>query len=137
MRTRTYALSVALAISAALPAWAQPVDPGSARTRTLEPNAVDTFTIRFIGRTLTAVDSVTVSNRGHQTIPDTVPNAIKTAMSFSGSDVLVTLAPDTGCGTAGCRAGNWYQIAVRASDSTGNKPTFNFLLGVQREVLVP
>lgn len=53
----------------------------------------------------------------------------------AASHLSVTIAPDTGCGTSGCRVGNDYRIKLRATDSDGNHPICNLVVKVRQEVL--
>lgn len=122
-----------LSLFAAAPAWAQP-SPGDEVLVEMEPLSIDTITVRFQGRTLAAINNVNVHARTLKNA-DVAPSAIKVATAYSGSDVLITLNPDAGCGTSGCRAGNLYQIRVQAQDSSGNRPTFNFLVKVKWQYL--
>lgn len=108
------------------------------RDRTLRPleySARDTYTLRFVGRTLSGSPTVTVTCMSC-TQSDASPSSIVYGTpSVSGADVTFTLAPDTGCGTSGCRAGNWYLVTVQAT-AGDNLPVAKVCLPVVNEQLV-
>lgn len=101
----------------------------------IEPIAQDTYTVLFEGRTLSSV-AITVSLRKKKQA-DATPSAIVTNSSVSGSNASFTLAPDTGCGATGCRAGNIYQLKIQPTETGGNKPTANILVEVDTVYLRP
>jgi len=140
------ALIVCLAATADAQFWlgSNSNDAGSTacvrdNTWTFEPAQVDTATYLFEGRTLAAsptpVVTVAVINEAQD---DASPSAMVTAgPSVSGSSVTIQLTPDQGCGTAGCRAGNWYQVKVQPTDTLGNKPTHSACVWIKPVLLAP
>jgi hypothetical protein len=125
-------------ITRGLDAAAQPVPAGDARTIRIDPTEVDTYTIRWEGRVLSATPgdhTITITPSGPLKQADASPNAIKTAHAVSGSDLTITLSPNAGCGSSGCRAGNTYQVRIQVTDSAGNRPVYDLLLKVQKAVL--
>lgn len=108
-------------------------------TWTIEPEQVDSFTFQFQGRTLQVSPTPVVSTRLIKTVQsDASPSAIVTGgPSVSGSNVSVKLYPDQGCGSAGCRSGNWYQVDVRPTDDATNEPTLSACLYVRPVTLAP
>jgi hypothetical protein len=89
---------------------------------TVEPASEDNYIFRFVGRTLSSAGTPTVTAQ-YTTAADATPSAILGGTSVSGTDLIVRLKPDFGCGTSGCRNGNVYIIRVQPTDSDGNKPT--------------
>lgn len=94
-------------------------------TWTVEPRQVDTYTFQFDGRTINATPTPVVAvSTIKQVQADATPGQIITAgPAVAGSQVTVTINPDNGCGTAGCRSGNWYQLDLTPTDSNANEPT--------------
>lgn len=90
-------------------------------TWTFDPAEKDNVGFQFVGRTLSNVVSATASVI-KRTAADANPTGLITASSVSGDTLSLTVAPDTGCGVAGCRAGNVYQISVQATDSATMTP---------------
>lgn len=89
---------------------------------TVEPSSEDQFIFRFTGRTLSSAGTPTVTLRS-AAMADASPSAIVAGTAVSGTDLVVRIAPDTGCGASGCRVGNTYVIRVQPTDSDGNRPT--------------
>lgn len=112
---------------------------GPDNTWVINPDQVDSFTVQFQGRTINATPTPVVSVRLVKPVQaDASPSQIVTAgPSVSGSSVTVKLNPDNGCGTAGCRTGNAYQLDVRPTDSNGNEPTAAACLIVRDTSLAP
>lgn len=108
-------------------------------TWVVEPDQKDTFTFQFQGRTINATPTPVVSlSVIKQVQADATPAQIVTGgPAVSGSSVTVQLNPDNGCGSAGCRNGNWYQLDVRPTDSAGNEPTASACLYVRPVRMTP
>ena len=108
-------------------------------TWTVEPEQTDSFTFKFEGRTLAVSPTPIVTARLAKTVQaDGSPSQIVTGgPAVSGSTVSVQLNPDNGCGTAGCRAGNWYQLDVQPTDDASNKPTLSACVYVRPVTLAP
>jgi hypothetical protein len=98
----------------------------------MEPAEVWTYACRFPStKTLSSCASTTVLRVERTT--DAAPTAIVTATAANGSrDCNVTVAPDTSCGTVGCRAGNVYQVVTTGTFSDGNKLLCNVRVDVRR-----
>lgn len=120
-------------------AYAQPAPlpnvPGADGVIRMQPAERDSFSVVFEGRTISAAGSITAVLRGIPKQADASPTAQIIAHSASGSTVSFTILPDTSCGTAGCRAGNNYEIILQPTDSDGNKPIANVWLSVQKKLL--
>lgn len=126
-----------LAVVVALPLVARaapPVVQDADGVIELEPTEVDTVTCTFSGRTLTDKGTATAALR-KKTAADASPSSVITAHTSSGSTVSITLNPDNGCGTSGCRAGNTYQIVLQPVEGS-NKPICNLYLIVRRKYLM-
>jgi hypothetical protein len=126
MRYLTLLLLLALLWLLAAPAFAQPSAPSPpwckpTETWTFDAAEKDSVGFQFKTRTLASVHSVTLVAR-IVAQADASPTSIATASSVSGDTLSITLVPDTGCGTAGCRAGNQYWIVAQPQDSAGNQP---------------
>jgi hypothetical protein len=101
-----------------------------------EPQARDTYAMRFVGRTVASAAVEIKCAVGGCPITDSNPAAMRVAgPTASGDLVSFVLYPDAGCGTAGCRAGNRYQIRVQATDADTNTPTGNVCFIARRQVL--
>lgn len=124
-----------LAVLAA-PVLAQPAPPssGSDRLIVMDPTEVDSFSCRFVGRTLAAIGSQPAGwlDVVDLTVPgtDSDPDAIITASTTSGTDASFTLTP-TG------RQGNSYEIRIRPLDSDNNRPLCLIRLNVIDASLQP
>ena len=104
------------------------------RTWTFDPAEKDNVGFQFVGRTLASVTSATAALI-KRTAADANPTGLITASSVSGDTLSPTLAPNTGCGAAGCRAGNVYQISVQATDSATMTPMGHACLVVRKTAL--
>lgn len=105
------------------------------QTWTTEPQARDTYAVRFLGRTLTA-GSVEIILRKRVTADASPLGMLVAGPTIVGDTVSVALAPNTGCSVGvQCRAGNEYQIRFQATDSEGNTPTANACFVVAAQAL--
>lgn len=102
----------------------------------VEPASEDQYIFRFAGRTLASAGVATVTVRS-AALADPTPGAIVTGTAISGTDLVIRIAPDTGCGVSGCRAGNTYVIRVQPTDSNGNRPTATARVAVKWDDLGP
>lgn len=110
-----------LAIAALL--WALPA--GAFDTRwDLEPIERQSRGCRFVGRTVTDYQYEVAVTEG----TDAAASAIVVAGSHPGGDVNITVEPNTGCATRGCRAGNVYQVRIAATLDDGQVLTCNWLV---------
>jgi hypothetical protein len=115
-----------------------PVVPGADGVIVIQPAVKDTYSLSFVGRTISLANkgTATAALRGIPKQADASPTAIITNHSADGtSAVSITINPDYGCGTAGCRAGNVYEIILQPTDADGNTPIGNLLVIVQKKVL--
>ena len=127
-----------LAIALASPACADPPIVADADgVIVVQPAEVDTFSCRFLGRTLSSAGSATVTLRKTKQADASPSGLLSSGPTIVGTtDLKVVVSPDNGCGTAGCRAGNEYEIALLPTDSNSNKPACNLYVIVQRKHLL-
>lgn len=131
-----FAITTLLLLLAVGRACAQPhAQPVRKNVHPIEPAATDTIGCSWERSILSGtVLSVRLAN-----VPahaDGSPAGIITAgPTGSANLLLVTIAPDTGCGTSGCRVGNDYLVKLRALDSNGNRPICNLIVQVRQEVM--
>lgn len=112
------------------------VSGSTVHTWSIEPASRDTYTVRFTGRTLSSAGTPTVTLRKAAQADGTPAQMIVTT-GVNGSDLQLVIAPDTGCGSTGCRAGNVYQLRVQPTDSNGNQPTAVARINVRWQTVVP
>lgn len=122
-------------------AAAQPVACSPQRTLRIardqpwvQPTDVRKFVVRFHGETLSTTGTPTVTLR-RKAQADASPSALVTASAVSGTDYTITIAPDTGCGASGCRAGNEYQIDLNPTNSDSETLVTSLCLRVRKTVL--
>lgn len=127
---------ITLLVMLAATATAQPlpVVSGANGVIKLQPTEVDTFTCD-LGITLTGKGTATAALRKTKQ-SDASPNALLTAHALASpaTGVSITIDPDAGCGTSGCRAGNEYEIVLQPTDGT-NEPICNLYLIVEKKYL--
>lgn len=124
---------ILLALFLAAPLRAQTVCSEQQTWRS-EPVAKDTYGCRFMGRTLSSATAEVEVRKANAT--DSTPTTMVTAgPTVSGDTVSLTIYPDQGCGSSGCRSGNEYQVRIKATDASGNTPTCNACLVVRKQVL--
>lgn len=120
--------------------WVMPLHAQQActpeRTWTFDPQETDNIGFKFVGRTLASVTSVTATNM-RVAQADASPTSIIRASSVSGDTLTITVYPDYGCGAAGCRAGNMYQINAQVTDSNSLTPAGFACLNVRKTILRP
>lgn len=95
---------------------------------TIEPTAVDTYTVRFVSRTLVSATVACSTVKGADGSPN---NIVSGAVSASGTDVTFRLSPGAG------RKGNSYHCKVQPLDSNDNQPIANVRVDVKQTVIVP
>lgn len=95
---------------------------------TIEPTAVDTYIVRFHGRSLNTATVACTTVKG----TDASPSAIVSGqVSASGTDVSFRLAPGAN------RKGNSYHCVVQPTDADSNQPIANIRVDVRQTVIVP
>lgn len=132
----TFALIVFLTLFAVGRACAQPrPQPIRRHEFPIEPAATDTTGCSW-ERTIVSGEVLSVRLANIPPHADGSPAAIITAGPTGTANLLlVTIAPDTGCGSSGCRLGNDYLVKLRATDSAGNHPICNVIVQVRQEVM--
>lgn len=95
---------------------------------TIEPAAVDTYVVRFHGRSLSTATVTCTTVKGTDGSP---ANIVSGQVSASGTDVTFRLAPGAG------RKGNSYHCVVQPTDSDSNQPVANIRVDVKQTVIVP
>lgn len=106
---RTLTMIAAILLATACFAQQPTGDPVS-----IQPNETDTIGCAFDSWTITGGGTFAVRLIGKAAHADASPAAIVTAgPTASGNNVSVQIAPDTGCGSPGCRNGNSYQITLQ------------------------
>jgi len=130
------ALLIVLAVLSSSAAAAQNVPCTDQNTfGPLQPAERDTVALRWDRTLTTATATLTLRSMAK---PDSTPNAMIVAgPTASGDHVNVTLLPDNGCGTPGCRNGNVYQLSVQATDTNGNLPIGDVCVSVKKKQMVP
>lgn len=141
MKTAKLALVSFATVAVASSAFAQPIACSPQRTLRIardqpwvHPTDVRDFVVRFAGKTLTASGTPVVTLR-RKAQADASPSALVTASVVSGGDYTITIAPDTGCGAAGCRAGNLYQIDLKPTTGDSETLLTSLCLQVKKTVL--
>ena len=120
MRT---SLALCLFVSSCAAYAAQDGDP-----IVIEPTAVDSYVVRFVGRTLVSTTVTCTTIKGTDASPS---NIVSGSPSVSGTDVTFRLSPGAG------RKGNSYHCKVQPLDSADNQPIANIRVDVRQTVIVP
>lgn len=95
---------------------------------TMEPTAVDTYTVRFVSRTLVSATVTCTTVKGTDASPN---NIVSGAVAAAGTDVTFVLSPGAG------RKGNSYHCVVQPLDTNSNQPIANVRVDVKKTVIVP
>lgn len=129
MRARITTILAALVFAAAAHA-AQPT--GEDVLVLMQTNEVHTVACRYPASQTVSSCSTSVIARVLKAA-DATPSGLVTTTAVSGTtDCNVTVSPDNGCGTAGCRAGNVYQVQTTATMSSGTKLNCDFRVDVYK-----
>lgn len=125
-------LLVALLLAA--PAWAQPGPPATTpNVVRMAPDAILSPDCEFASWTLTAAGAATVTLVTTARADASPSSIIVAGPTRSGNTISVRISPDEGCGTAGCRTGNSYLIALRP-EAGSDRPVCYLRVDVRRTV---
>lgn len=89
------------------------------QSKAIGATEVDTRAVQFTGKTLATADTVTVTLISGT---DASPSAlyVSATKQVNGDVMSAQFAPNTGCGAAGCRNNNVYQIEWCASEGSND-----------------